>query len=315
MSDVDSTLNRSAFPDTISHRYPFITKAFPTYIWAPSRNNYVRACFGRPGTYLLHSMLWLLLGSVCLVAVTTLTLYHLLRTLQKEKRLSAIKNDFISNISHELKTPISTISGALEALEDFDVLDDRPKSQRYIRIARTESRRLSEMVGKILDLSLYERSDFTLRLAPVNIDELVRGLIEHYTLRKDKDIRFQYSSALPASIVRADELHLCNAINNLIDNAVKYSGSRVEIGIRYEQREGYHTISVTDNGMGIPKAEQSMVFDKFYRVPVSRAAVKGQGLGLSYVKAIVDRHRGWYSVESLGASAGSTFTLAIPIYD
>lgn len=312
-SGTDSTVNQNHFPDSLGRRYPYISKAFPTYLADPSPNAYVRALFGPPRAYLLGKMIWVLLGSLVLAALTAFSITYLLRTLQREKRLSAIKNDFISQISHEFKTPLSTISGALEALEDFNALDDRSRSLRYIRMARAETRRLSDMVTQVLDLSIYERSDFTISPSPLSVEPLIRQLMQRYSLNRDKEVRCHYEGAPATPLVKADEWHLTRALDNLFDNAVKYTDAPVDISIRTQTQAGYLVVSVSDNGAGIPAADQPLIWDKFYRAPGTRALVKGQGLGLNYVRTIIDKHGGWYSVFSEGARKGSTFTLAIPL--
>jgi signal transduction histidine kinase len=312
-TQTDSTFNQSHFPDSLSSRYPFITKAIPTALVDPNPNQYVRALFGPPQDYLFSKMIWMLLGSLVLAVLTALSLTYLLKTLQKEKRLSAIKNDFISQISHEFKTPLSTVSGALEALEDFNALDDPSRSLRYIRMARAETRRLSDMVTKVLDLSIYERSDFAINPSPLSVEPLIRQLMQRYTLTRDKVVRCSYEGAPALPPVSADEWHLTHALDNLFDNAVKYADSPVDISIRTHTQGGYLLLSVTDNGAGILPSDQPLIWDKFYRAPGTRASVKGQGLGLNYVRTIIDKHGGWSSVFSEGARKGSTFTLAIPL--
>jgi two-component system, OmpR family, phosphate regulon sensor histidine kinase PhoR len=310
LSDADSTLNKSNFPDSLHKPFPIITKAFPTYLVEKNRN-YVRALFPLPARYLFHKMIWMLAGSLLLIGIVICSLYYLLRILQREKKLAAVKNDFISNITHELQTPITIVSGALEAMQDFEVLDDRAKTIRYINISRKEINRLSEMVGKIMNLAIYEKSDFKLKPTWVNVDHLIQTLIANYSMLKEKQVHFIFKSELSSPMIKADELHFYNALSNLVDNAIKYSGREPTIEIICSEEKGFLVIQVKDNGIGIPATEQAFIFNKFYRVPASSDSVKGHGLGLSYVKNIIHKHHGWCTVESK-ENTGSTFKLAIP---
>lgn len=303
-SRVDSTFNQNHFSDK---RYPYVTKAFPTYIYDQSPGQYVRALFGPPRAYLFGKMIGLLAGSLLLTVLTALSLAYLLRTLRREKKLSAVKNDFINHLGHEFKTPLSTISGALEALEEFDALGDPSRSLRYVRMARAETERLSGMVSKVLDMALYERGDFTLAPGPVAICAFLQSFAERY------GVRATCAPDAASLSVMADEWHLTHALDNLVDNAVKYSPAPADITLRGFVEGGFLVIAVSDKGCGISAPEQALIWDKFYRAPATRFSVKGQGLGLSYVRTIVEKHRGWYAVSSEGAGKGSTFTIAFPL--
>lgn len=309
MADEDSTLNRSRFPDSLQRRYPIITKSFPTYR-AATDVNYVRALFRPPVNYLLGKMTGMVIASLVLLTIVVLALWYLLRVIRREKKLSAIKNDFISNISHELKTPIATITAAVDAMEGFGALQSPEKTKRYLNISREELKRLTEMVNKILNMSIYERQDFELNREEVNVDEMVEALTGTYALAGGKEIDFQYDNRAGTAIVMADQLHLYNVISNLIDNAVKYSTDKVTIDISYYRENGYNIITVKDDGIGIAAGDLPHVFEKFYRVPSGNIhRVKGYGLGLNYVKHIIERHGGWCMAESKPGK-GSTFKIA-----
>ncbi|HTJ13394.1 MAG TPA: HAMP domain-containing sensor histidine kinase [Dinghuibacter sp.] len=315
-SDLDSTFNQVRTGD---RRYPYISKAYPTYIYDQSPGQYVRALFGPPRAYLFGKMIGLLAGSLLLSVLTALSLAYLLRTLSREKKLSAVKNDFINHLGHEFKTPLSTISGALEALEEFDALGDPARSLRYIRMARAETERLSGMVSTVLDLALYERSDFALTPAAVDVSALLRSFAERYGVHAELPVDATSPAGAPQPpagaplFLRADEWHLTRALDNLLDNAVKYSPAAPDITIHCSANGGFLVIAVTDNGYGIPASEQPLIWDKFYRAPATRATVKGQGLGLSYVRTVVEKHGGWVAVASDGEGKGSTFTVAFPL--
>lgn len=308
-ADEDSTLNRTHFPDSLQRRYPVITKSFPTYR-AEKDVNFVRAMFQPPVGYLLGKMTGMVIASVVLLTIVVLALWYLLRIIRREKKLSAIKNDFISNISHELKTPIATITAAVDAMEGFGALQSPEKTKRYLNISREELKRLTEMVNKILNMSIYERQDFELNPEEVNVDEMIEALTGKYTLAGGKEITFRYHNQAGTPTVIADKLHLYNVVSNLVDNAVKYSTDKVAIDIVYYQEGGYHIITVKDDGIGIDVGDLPHVFDKFYRVPSGNIhKVKGYGLGLNYVKHIIERHGGWCNAESKPGQ-GSTFKIA-----
>lgn len=310
MRDEDNTLNRNRFPDSLQSRYPVITKSFPTYR-IENGANYVRALFPSHKSYLLGKMAGIVITSAVLLGIVACALWYLLRVIKREKKLSAIKNDFISNISHELKTPIATVAAAVEAMEGFGALESPEKTKRYLHISRTELQRLADMVNKILNIASYERHEFELKSEPVNIDILVEELISKYPLPPEKNISFQYHNKAGTSTVLADQLHLHNVLNNLVDNAVKYSGQHVTIDIHFYRENQYNIISVKDDGIGMAASDLPYIFDKFYRVPAGNVhKVKGHGLGLSYVKHIMEKHGGWCTAESRPGK-GSIFKLAL----
>ncbi|AXY75887.1 hypothetical protein D3H65_18720 [Paraflavitalea soli] len=310
MRDEDSTVNRSRFPDSLLSRYSLITKSFPTYK-VEKGGNYIRAAFPSHGNFLFGKMIGMIIASAVLLALVVLALLYLLRIIRREKKLSAIKNDFISNISHELKTPIATVAAAVEALEGFDALKDPQRTKRYLHISRTELQRLADMVNKILNIAAYERQEFELKPERVNIDAIIEELTSQYPLPAAKNISFQYNNQAGTSSVMADPLHLHNVISNLIDNAVKYSGPNVAIDINCYIEKQHFIVTVKDDGIGIAAGDLPYIFDKFYRVPSGNIhKVKGHGLGLSYVKHIMEKHGGWCLAESRPGK-GSIFKIGL----
>lgn len=306
----DSTLNRSRFPDSLQNLFPVITKSFNTYS-TKKEAAYVRAMFHKPVNYLLGKMTGMIIASGVLLCIVVFVLLYLLRVIRREKKLSAMKNDFISNISHELKTPIATVTAAVEALEGFDALQNPDKTKRYLHISRTELQRLANMVNKILNITWYERQDFELKQETVNVDAIMEEIISKYSIAGEKNISFQYASKAGTDTVLADKLHLYNAISNLIDNAVKYSGPSVTIDISFYREKQHYIIMVKDDGIGIAASDLPYIFDKFYRVPSGNIhKVKGHGLGLNYVKHIMEKHGGWCVAESRPGK-GSIFKLAL----
>ncbi len=272
----------------------------------------VTANFGSPFRYLLQKMIGLLIGSVILLAIVGLALFYFLRVTLRQKKLSVIKNDFISNITHELKTPITTVFAAIEAIEYFEKAGDPVKTKKYLTTSKREISRLSELVDKILHVSIYENNDFELRVEPVEIDGLLKEIIQNNEFVKAIDMRYENSSSLTA--VKADRLHLFQALNNLVENAAKYGNGKVQINLRASRANGFCVFEVRDNGPGIAKENIPYLFDKFYRVPTgNRHKVKGFGLGLFYVKTIAEKHGGWCKAEST-LGTGCSFKIALP-YD
>jgi len=232
----------------------------------------------------------------------------------KQKKLSEIKNDFISNMTHEFKTPISTISLASEMLGDSSISQTPEKQQRYLKMIRDENKRLSVLVESILQTSILDKGEFKLKLSEVDVHEIINAAINNTHLLIDQRNGIIHTSLKAQKhILKADRVHLTNIVFNLIDNAIKYTQEIPEITVTtYNTAEGI-MIQVKDNGIGISRENQRKIFDKFYRVPTGNLHnVKGFGLGLSYVLAVVLKHKGTISVNS-EPGKGSTFNVHFPI--
>jgi two-component system phosphate regulon sensor histidine kinase PhoR len=307
----DSTLNQSRFKPQLTQQYPIITKAYPTYK-QDSDEQFVRTMFTNPFTYIISQMGIVLAGSIFLIGVVSFSLFFLLRTLYREKKLSAIKNDFISNFTHEFKTPIATVSAAIEALTGFDVLDDSEKTQRYLRHSKNELDRLATLVDKVLNISLYETQRFDIRPETLNVDEILRTILNDSAFVGTKNVHFNYLNNTGVTTICADKIYFHHTISNVIDNAIKYSDKQADIQIVCTLNPGYFVITVRDKGVGIGSQHLPYIFEKFYRVPSKQHQNKGHGLGLSYVKSIVEKHSGWCKMES-EFGKGSTIYLAWPL--
>ena len=282
----------------------------PPVVLNPLVDLEVRAAFRPPTFFVLRRMSGPLAGSVGLLALTTACFWLMLSTILRQKKLSDVKNDFINNMTHELKTPLATVSAAVEALQNFGALHDATKTQTYLAISRTELQRLSDLVEKVLNIAADERQPLALQPEAVQPAALVAEIVARHQLQAAKPVRFDVQ--VEAAPVHLDRLHLGNAINNLIDNAIKYSREAVTITIRGRQEaSGWH-LSVADNGPGIEPGYQEAIFDRFFRVPTGNLhTVKGFGLGLYYVRQVVERHGGRIAVRS-GPGRGSEFRLWIP---
>ncbi|MFD0752113.1 sensor histidine kinase [Mucilaginibacter calamicampi] len=307
----DSTLNRG-FNSKQTTAYPIITKAYPTYTQKPGQQ-YVRAMFTNPFSYVVSRMGLIFAASLIIIGVVAFSLIGLMRMLIKEKRLSAIKNDFISNITHEFKTPIATASAAIEALTNFDVLKDADKTQRYLSHSKNELAKLSLLVDKVLSSSLYDSKQFDIKPENIDADDAIQKIMEQFAAQPGKTVSWTYNNNAGTSNIQADKLYFEHAINNVIDNAVKYAGNDVTINIQTHLKNNFWLLTITDNGIGIEANNLPLVFEKFYRVPSgNKHLVKGHGLGLSYVKNIIERHGGWCSIASMPGK-GTTLTLAWPV--
>ena len=223
-------------------------------------------------------------------------LFYLLKIINQQKELATIKNDLISNITHEFKTPIATVSTAIEAIENFNVLEDKEKTKKYLSMSSIQLKKLNQMVEKLLETATLDSEQLILKKETIDVVETIEKLVtKHQFLHSKKEINF--SSNLKPIYLNIDDFHFENAVSNLIDNAVKYGGNNIEITINAILNTT--EISIADNGNGIEKNQQEKIFDKFYRVPKGNTHnVKGFGIGLYYSKKIIEKHKGTISLFS-----------------
>jgi len=284
--------------------------------------NEVTVGFQNPITYSLHlgNTTWFLfrrigmplLFSVFLVGFTVLSFTLLYRNLRKQQRLADIKNEFISNITHELKTPIATVSVAIEALRSFNASMDPERTREYLDISANELQRLSLLVDKVLKLSMFEKKEVELKYEPIDMKALVDEVTASMRLQFEKNQAVVRVHAEGNTMVEGDRLHLVSVIFNLLDNALKYSGELPVVTISIDGSGDQLVLSVADSGIGIPPEYQTRVFEKFFRVPTGNLHnAKGYGLGLSYVAHVVARHKGTIRLESQ-EGVGSRFIISLP---
>jgi two-component system phosphate regulon sensor histidine kinase PhoR len=274
----------------------------------------LRLFFPHQTGYLQLSTAGLLVLSIFISLALIAAVYYFFRVIFKQKALSEMKNDFINNMTHELKTPISTISLACEAISDPDVQKTRGITDRYIKIIGAENKRLAVMVENVLKSAIWESRAFNLKLEPLYVHDIIRDSCSKFEMQlAEKKGNISLELLASNDLINADKTHFSNALFNLVDNAIKYTPQQPEIKIAtYNKGEAIY-ISVSDNGIGIAKENLNKVFDKLYRVPTGNIHnVKGFGLGLSYVKTVIERHSGAVSVNSK-LNIGSTFTLRIPV--
>ena len=269
--------------------------------------------FPNKNKYLLSSMLLLLVSSGLLMLALIFSFYYTISTIFKQKKLSEIKNDFISNMTHEFKTPISTISLACEVLNDNTVEKTPQRVSNYVKMIGDENKRLSLLVENILQTAILDKGKFKLKIQPIDVHLLIEQTIVNINLQvENKDGKILTKLTAENPIIHADRVHVTNIIFNLIDNALKYSKEKPVIKISTKQDRDGIFISVEDNGIGISAENQKRIFDTMYRVPTGNVHnVKGFGLGLSYLKAVVEKHNGSIKVIS-EFGKGSTFILYLP---
>jgi signal transduction histidine kinase len=289
----------------------YIAKLFPNDI--QDKNNLLYVYFPEQRNYILKSTGFMAFSSTLLTIIIILGFSITIHIMFKQKRLSQIKNDFVNNMTHELKTPISTISLASQMLMD-DSIPFESKNISYISsIIDDESKRLSYQVEKVLKTALFEQGQIKLKYKELNIHRIIENVIKNFEIQV-KSRNGELSKKLEASnpILLIDEVHFTNIIFNLLDNAVKYSNESPKITVSTEQGKNGLSIFIADQGIGIKKQDQKRVFDQFYRVPTGNVHdVKGFGLGLSYVKKIVEAHNGQITLKS-EFKKGTTFEIFIP---
>jgi two-component system phosphate regulon sensor histidine kinase PhoR len=237
-------------------------------------------------------------------------------TILKQKRLSEVKTDFINNMTHELKTPISTIALSSDVLRKVDENTDLERVKQYATIIHAENSRLESQVERVLQLAKLEKDKIQLKKEAIAVHGLVEKCAQAFDLvisQKQGDLKLDLSAE--SDQIYADRVHLSNVIHNLLDNATKYAEETPQIEVRTYNEKGGLVIEVVDNGKGMTEDQMKQIFEKFYRVPTGSVHdVKGFGLGLYYVKEIVSAHRGRIEVQS-EIGVGSTFKIVLPQTD
>jgi two-component system, OmpR family, phosphate regulon sensor histidine kinase PhoR len=260
-----------------------------------------------------HSLGWMIVFSALFTAIIIAAFFITVKTLLNQKKMSEIKSDFINNMTHEFKTPLATISLAVDALRNDKVHSDRTKWQYFNNIIKEENKRMNRHVETILQAALMEKQEFKLNFVPVHLHELINNVANNFQLQlQEKNSKIEYLLNAGNDMVELDEVHFSNVISNLIDNAIKYSKENLTIKIITHSTEKYVVLQIQDNGIGMSKETVKRVFEKFYRAHTGNLHnVKGFGLGMSYVKSVIDEHKGKIKVESV-LGKGSTFTIEIP---
>ena len=292
-----------ATADTRNYDYSFDTDGQVTY----------RLWVGPVTSIVLRQMGGILATSFVIVIVLGLSFWYMIHVILRQKSLDEMKTDFTNNMTHELKTPIAVAYAANDVLLNFKKNCDEEERRKYLTVCQEQLTKLSALVEQILSMSMERRKNFRLSIERADMGELLDEVVRTFRLRADENAVIELKLESEGIFASVDRVHMANAVGNLIDNSLKYSGDRAaEVSVRcWQTGNGEVKISVSDNGIGISHDKLQYVFDKFYRVPTgNRHEVKGYGLGLHYVKTIVDMHGGRVTAESrLGG--GSTFCIEI----
>lgn len=275
--------------------------------------HYFGIFFPTKGSYILSEMsIWAFSSSIILLIV--IFFGYTINVILKQKKLSEIKNDFINNITHEFKTPISTISLSAEVLLNSKIASQPDRLKNYANIIKEENNRLKNQVDKVLQLATLDESKLKMEDENIDLHELLFSSIKSFGLIiKEQQGTITSNLTAERHLFFGDKIHVTNTLHNLIDNAIKYSADTPEIFIETHSHNGFIEISVKDNGIGIPIDAQKHIFDKFYRTPTGNVHdIKGFGLGLNYVKTIVEAYSG--SVKLISKeNEGSTFVIKLPL--
>jgi two-component system, OmpR family, phosphate regulon sensor histidine kinase PhoR len=291
------------------------TKEYP-YSTNPMRIPYnsnimVLAGLKSDPAFIKNDLLWPLLAFAFILLIGNTALVFVYSTIRKQKRINELKTDFINNITHEMKTPITIASAGLEALEHH--VSPTERTDFYLHTSKKQLRLLNEFVERILDAAVQDVSEFTLKKEKIDLHALFAELVQSHSVLQGKPTSFQLTGEGPV-FIHGDRLHLETAFHNIIDNAIKYSNASVDISIDIVENSRDSTVKIRDNGMGIPPQFIKNIFEKFFRVPQGDAqSIKGFGLGLYYVSSIVKKHSGNISVHSKWQS-GTEFIITLPKY-
>ncbi len=274
----------------------------------------IRLIFPSKASYIFSNLIVVIGGSLAFIAILAIFFAIFINTIVHQRRLSEMKSDFMHNMTHEFKTPLSNVNLALDTIEKKSGINRDESEVKLLKIIREENIRLQENVSLILNTAFYEEKTIQLNKEALNINEIISrtaALFDSEIMDRRAEIDYDLDINIP--IVYIDETHFTNVIFNLMDNAIKYSKETAQINISTSVKDNNVVFSIQDYGIGISAKSIKHIFDKFYRVPTGKIHdVKGFGLGLTYVKYIIDAHESKISVESK-PSFGSTFTISIPI--
>ena len=272
-------------------------------------NIFVFAEVKEDSAFLRNDLLWPLLAFASILFIGNAALVFVYKTIRKQKRINEVKTDFINNMTHEMKTPITIASAGLEALEHHVTLTER--NQFYLHTSKKQLYLLNNFVERILDAAVQDIPDFTLKKERLELRALFEELVQSHSVLNSKPTKFQMIGE-GSFFVHGDRLHLETAFHNILDNAIKYSNGSVNITIDLADNGHNCTVKILDNGMGIPPQYLKNIFEKFFRVPQGDTqSIKGFGLGLYYVSNIIKKHSGNISVQSKPQS-GTEFIITLP---
>ncbi|MFD1771063.1 sensor histidine kinase [Sphingobacterium suaedae] len=290
------------------------TLALRPFLVDPERGRFIHIYFDQPWQSLLYALSWQLVVSVFILAIVVGTFLYLFFTILEQNKLDTLRKAFINSLTHELRTPVTTVSVAIEALQSYIDPQDSAAREQYHAMAIEELDHLSVMIDRVLEIADSDHTDTKmLKMEPIDLKTVIHKSVAHLRLTQShRGVTLSWEEPIQHFTVMGDAHHLKNLMNNLLDNAIKYGAMHIEISI-YED-EKHVSIDVKDDGMGIPLAYQQQVFEPFFRVPNGDLySVKGFGLGLPYVKRVVEQHRGRLKLKSK-EGVGSIFIIIIPKY-
>jgi len=308
--NLDVTMISNNYSPESNNEY-YAAELFPDDLF---NTNYLSLYFPGQKNFIFKSLGFMTISSIALTLIIIMSFVITIYIIFRQKKLSEIKNDFINNMTHELKTPISTISLASQMINDSSIPAESKNMRNISRIIEDESKRLGYQVEKVLQMAIFDRGKLKLKLKQADINDLILSVINNFTIQVDK-LGGKITGGLNAtnSLLNIDTVHFTNVISNLVDNAVKYSPEKPDILVSTENKNGRLMIRVRDKGIGIKKEDQKRIFEKFYRVSTGNVHnVKGFGLGLSYVKKIVEEHEGNISLKS-ELNKGTEFEISLPM--
>ncbi len=276
--------------------------------------HYFTVRFPTKNIYLAFQMdVWLFSSALTLIIFVFFG--FTLSVILRQKRLSQVQRDFINNMTHEFKTPISTIAVSTELIMNPKVLHNPEKVLTYNQIIRTQNIRLKNQIDKVLQMAVMDRGKFTLKKEMMDLPQLLQEAVDNFNLKDETNLTLECNLPTQNAKVQADRVHFTNIIYNLLENGTKYvsSDTTPEIAVKAVLKNNEIAISIKDNGIGIAREHQKKIFDKFFRVPTGNVHdVKGFGLGLNYVQTIIHAHAWRITLES-ALGKGSTFTIYIPL--
>jgi len=286
-------------------------KLFPNDILG--KDNFLYIFFPEKNYHVIRQVWAPISSSIVFIGVIIFCFIYLIKVIIRQKALSDTKNDFINNMTHEFKTPLATVSLAVEALQDPELSTQDKFRKRYLGIIKDENKRLTSQVEKVLQAAALDKQDFKLKIEPLNLSELLESNMQQISLQVEKKGgTLSFKDRLKNPIIEGDAFHLTHIFNNMLDNALKYSPNAPTIEVKAFEDADQFIVKIKDNGIGMTKDAQKKIFEKFYRVPTGNVHdVKGFGLGLSYVKTMLEAHQGGIQVES-EAGKGTTFTINLP---
>lgn len=283
------------------------------YILDTIEDEDIHLIFYNKKSFLYKSLLLNIIVSTLLVLIILFSFWYALRIILKQKHLSQIKTDFINNMTHEFKTPLASISMATATIEEPEIIKNELAVKQFTKVIKEENERMNRQIEIILKIAQDDNLISKLDKKDVDISKVIKSIVSQNSIRVEKNNGIiKYVSTAKNTIINADEMYIYQAVNNLVDNAIKYSHNNIDIKVTSENKDGYLVINITDKGLGIKKEDEQKVFEKFYRVSTKDIHnVKGFGLGLNYVKQIAEAHSGYVTLKS--NKIGSTFSIFLPL--